>query len=156
MSMTILSALHEDFPTDGVVLGAPRARRPGAPKDATRFARNMAAIARRSRQRTWVLTGVLLSWYAVMLVVALFTDSPYTSVLALGTASGGTPWIVNTLHRLGREQLWAELLLEAATRTPDQLGSLVELARGQLGGAVESDTADATAGELGAAAPRAS
>lgn len=100
--------------------------------DVDRFREDLEAIAHRLRRQVAIVYGVVLAWFAILVTVALLASDPFTSVLSLGTAGGGTIWCVNILLRVNRELFFIEILVAAASRRDVDLDRLVALCRDQL------------------------
>jgi hypothetical protein len=129
---SLFAVLQLHFPDPGSPMGEPG--RPVPAVEVAAFQADLAAITRRLRWKMSLVTGVVLAWFAVQLIVALLAKNPYASVVALGTAGGGALWCVNFLLRLSKQVFFAEILVAAATQSEEFLHELVKLAREQLRG----------------------
>ena len=133
--MSLLAAIELDFPDAAFSLGSKASRmRPSRPINEARFRRNLAAAARRYGWREVIATGMLIGLYVFILVIVLFSKSPYSNVIAAGGAGGGTVWCIKWMHRTNRELFVTELLLAAAQEDNSQLGDLVAFSKEILRG----------------------
>jgi hypothetical protein len=136
---SLLAAIELDFPDDTFVLGrkatpevAPEVR----PINSARFRRNLDVIARRLRRRAASAVGMLIAWYAVVILAAILSMSPYANVVAIGTTAGGSVWCINVMRRMNRELFATELLIAAVQEDSAYLGELIAYCRAILAGAL--------------------